>query len=144
MRIYRPSGRFFLDRIESPDRYLASVESFSFPESTEDYAIREIVMNGASLKERITIDERAGEIRYALLDHPLFTGEVVNALIPPASDDPKATPVVQFRMDWRPLNEEAGALESEMLPAMEASLKDAVHYVRDLAEHRSQQAKESV
>lgn len=129
-----------LDRIEHPDRYLAGVESFSFPESEEDYAIREVMIDGVPLKERITIDERVGEVCYHLLQHPFFAGDVYNALIPPAADDPKAKPVVQFRMDWRPLNDEAQTLESDALPALEASLKDAVHYVRDLAEHLQKQA----
>lgn len=129
-----------LDRIEHPDRYLGGIESFSFPESTEDYVIREVVMDGLLLKERITIDERLGEIRYQLIEHPLFAGDVYNALIPPAKDDAKAKPVVQFRMDWQALNEQAQALEIEVLPVLEASLKDAVHYVRDLAEHLEKQS----
>lgn len=128
-----------LDRIEHPERYLAGVESFSFPESEEDYAIREIMMGDTPLRERITIDERQGEIRYQLLDHPLFTGDVYNALIPADTNDPKAKPVVQFRMDWQPLNDTAQAMEAESLPILEASLKDAVHYVRDLAEHMQKQ-----
>jgi hypothetical protein len=128
-----------LDRIEHPDRYLAGVESFSFPESEEDYAVREVLIGGMPLKERITIDERLGEVRYELLEHPLCTGDVYNALIPPAEDDPKAKPVVQFRMNWQPLNEDARAVEQEVLPVLEASLKDAVHYVRDLSEHIEKQ-----
>jgi hypothetical protein len=92
-----------LDRIEHPDRYLAGVEAFSFPESEADYAVREVVIEGAPLRERITIDERTGEVRYQLLEHPFFTGEVYNELIPPADDDLKAKPLVRFRMDWEPL-----------------------------------------
>jgi hypothetical protein len=130
-----------LDRIEHPDRYLAGVESFSFPESENDYAVREVVIEGSPLRERITIDERVGEVCYQLVNHPFFTGEVYNALIPPAEDDPRAKPVVQFRMDWQPLNAEAQAVEAEVLPALEESLKEAVHYVRDLAEHLQKQAK---
>jgi hypothetical protein len=128
-----------LDRIEHPDRYLAGVESFSFPESTEDYAVREVAIQGVMLKERITIDERQGEVRYVLLEHPLFSGEVYNALIPPAEDDPKAKPVIQFRMDWQPLNEEAQAAEVEYKDVLEDSLKQAVNYVKDLAEHLEKQ-----
>lgn len=130
-----------LDRIEHPDRYLAGVEAFSFPESEEDYAVREVIIDGAQLRERITINENIGEVRYQLLNHPYFAGDVYNELIPPAQDDPKAKPVVQFRMDWQPMNDEARAVENEAMPVLEASLKDAVHYVRDLAEHMEKQAK---
>ena len=128
-----------LDRIEHPDRYLAGVESFSFPESEEEYAVREVMIQGVMLKERITIDERQGEVRYVLLEHPLFSGEVFNALIPAAKDDPKAKPIIQFRMDWQPLNEEAQAAEVEYREVLEDSLKQAVNYVKDLAEHLEKQ-----
>ncbi len=129
-----------LDRIENPDRYQGGVDSFSFPESEEDYAVREILIQGIPLRERITIDERQGEVRYQLIDHPLFSGDVYNALIPADEHDPKARPVVQFRMDWRPLNNEAEIVEAESREALEESLKQAVHYVRDLAEHLEKQA----
>ncbi len=128
-----------LDRIENPSRYMLGVDSCEFPESTEEYAVREVKIQGFPLRERITIDERMGEVRYQLVDHPLFQGDVYNALIPPAEDDPKAKPVVQFRMDWQPLNEEGQAVEVEGAPVLEESLKQAVHYVRDLAEHWEKQ-----
>lgn len=128
-----------LDRIEHPGRYLAGMDSFSFPEGNEEYAVREVIMNGQPLRERITIDERQGEIRYELIDHPLFAGDVYNALIPPDPHDLKAKPIVQFRMDWRPLNAEATAVEAEATQAIQDSLEQAVHYVRDLAEHMEKQ-----
>ncbi|HEY9687559.1 MAG TPA: AtaL-like protein [Coleofasciculaceae cyanobacterium] len=124
-----------LDRIEHPDRYLAGVDSFSFPEGNEDYALREVVLQGIPLRERITIDERQGEIRYELVDHPLFVGEVFNALVPPANDDPKAKPVVQFRMEWQPRTLEARALEMETQAELEESMRHAVRYVKEMAEH---------
>lgn len=129
-----------LDRIENPNRYQGGVDSFSFPESEEDYAVREIIIGGMALRERITIDERQGEVRYQLIDHPLFSGDVYNALIPADEQDPKAKPVVQFRMDWQPLSNEAEIVEAESREALEESLKQAVHYVRDLAEHLEKQA----
>lgn len=136
-----------LDRIEHPDRYQAGVQSFSFPQSEDDYAVREIILESGSgqenperIVEKITIDERQGEVRYQLLDHPLFTGDVYTALIPPAQDDPNARPVVQFRMDWQPLNAEAESLEALSAQVLEESLKQAVDYVKSLAEHLEKQA----
>lgn len=128
-----------LDRIENPARYMGGIDSCRFVESEADYAVREIIIQGEPLQERITIDERMGEVRYQLVNHPLFAGDVYNALIPPASDDPKAKPVVQFRMDWRPLTPEAQAIESESVEPLTESIHQAVHYVRDLAEHIASQ-----
>lgn len=130
-----------LDRIENPERYTAGVDACRFVENEADYAVREVTMQGVPLRERITIDERQGEIRYQLVDHPLFAGEVVHALIPPAADDPRAKPVVRFRMDWRPLNATAAAVEAESKTALEEGLKQGVHYVRDLAEHMEMQSR---
>lgn len=128
--------RVLLDRIENPDRYLTGVASFSFPESEEDYAVREIVFEGAPpLRERITIDERQGEVCYQLMEHPLYSGNVINALVPPAEDDPKAKPVVQFRMAWQPLNAEIASADADIKAVMEASIRDAVQYVKEVAEH---------
>lgn len=130
--------RVLLDRIENPQRYLAGVDSCDFTEGNEEYAVRELMIQGVPLRERVTIDERQGEIRYELLDHPLYRGDVINALIPPASDDPKARPVVQFRMNWQPLNSEAEALDAQAAEVMKASLEDAVHFVKETAEHTAQ------
>lgn len=129
--------RVLLDRIERPERYLAGVEACAFPENTETYAVRELMLAGAPLRERITIDERQGEIRYELADHPLFTGDVINALIPPAPDDPKATPIVQFRMDWQPRGDEARAIEAEIEPTLRESMRDAVLFVKQVAEKQA-------
>jgi hypothetical protein len=130
-----------LDRIENPGRYTAGVDDCRFVENEADYAVREVTMQGVPLRERITIDERQGEIRYQLVDHPLFAGDVVHALIPPAGDDPRAKPVVRFRMDWRPLNATAAAIEEESRASLEEGLKQGVHYVRDLAEHLETQSR---
>jgi hypothetical protein len=127
--------RVLLDRIEQPDKYMGNVDSFSFPENTDEYAVREVVINGMSLLERITIDEREGQIRYELLNHPLFEGDVYNELIPPAGDDPKATPIVRFRMDWRPKGLEAQALELDTKADLEESMRQAIRHVKTLAEH---------
>ena len=131
-----------LDKIEHPERYQAGVEATRFPESTDTYAIREIQLpDNTVVKERITIDERMGEVRYELLDDAMFTGEVKNNLIPPAGDDPRAMPIVQFTMDWRPRNKEAMELELEFIPQLEASIQEGVRFIKDLAEHmQTQQA----
>jgi hypothetical protein len=127
--------RVLLDRIENPARYTVGVEQCHFVENTEDYAVRDLEMNGMVLRERISIDEAQGEVLYELVDHPLYSGTVVNALIPPDRNDPKAKPVVQFRMNWKPLTSDAQTLDSQNHALIEDSLKQGVHYVRDLAEH---------
>lgn len=128
-----------LDRIEHPERYMAGVESCDFKENTETYAVREILIQGVPLTERITIDEHQGMVRYELLNHPLFSGDVYHELIPPDSADPKAKPVVRFRMDWMPATQEAKALEATVQSELETSLRQAVQYVKDMAERLEQQ-----
>ncbi len=131
-----------LDRIERPESYMAGVETCDFPENGDDFAVREVTIGGMPLKERITIDEKQGEVRYELIDHPLFKGDVYNALIPADTKQAKAKHVVQFRMNWQALNDEAKAIEAESADLLKESLEQAVHYVRDMAERLEEQQRE--
>jgi hypothetical protein len=135
--------RVLLDRIENPDRYTSGVEKCEFIENTDDYAIRDLSINGMVLRERISIDEAQGEVRYQLVDHPLYAGDVINALIPADEKDLKAKHVVQFRMNWEPLTSAAKTLDSQSHATIEEGLKQGVHYVRDLAEHLQKSENES-
>lgn len=126
-----------LNRIMRPDQFMSGVEDFRFLENEESHAIREVVTGGMALKERITIDEQLGQIRYELLDHPLFSGDVYNRLIPPAEDELYAKPMVSFVMNWQPLNEEARQVEEQFGQALEEGIRQAVLFVKQLAEEKN-------
>jgi len=132
--------RVMLDRIENPDRYVMGVESCVFVENTDDYALRDLNIGGLVLRERISINEEMGEVRYQLVDHPLYAGDVINALVPADPKDPKAKNVVQFRMNWEPLNDEAVAIDRDNKTFIEEGLKQGIEYVRNIAEHMQSEA----
>lgn len=125
-----------LDRIQSPERYMAGVDACTFPEDTPEYAIREVSIGEMLLREQIRVNEREGSISYELVENELFTGFVYNRLIPPATDDPRATPMVQFEMNWHPINIDAETVEIEIKPIMIESLQESLAYIKALAEHK--------
>jgi Domain of unknown function (DUF1857) len=127
--------RVLLDRIENPDRYVQGVESYEFVENTDDYAVRDLNIGGLILREKISINEEQGEVRYQLVDHPLYAGDVINALIPADPKDPKAKNVVQFRMNWEPLTDEAIAIDRESQSFIQEGLKQGIEFVKNIAEH---------
>jgi len=127
--------RVMLDRIENPDRYVMGVQSCVFVENTDDYAIRDLNIGGLVLRERISINEEMGEVKYQLVDHPLYAGDVINALVPADPKDPKAKNVVQFRMSWEPLNDEAVAIDRDNQTFIQEGLKQGIEYVKNIAEH---------
>jgi hypothetical protein len=127
--------RVMLDRIENPDRYVMGVESCVFVENTDDYAIRDLNIGGLVLRERISINEEMGEVKYQLVDHPLYAGDVINALVPADPKDPKAKNVVQFRMNWEPLNDEAVTIDRDNQSFIQEGLKQGIEYVKNIAEH---------
>jgi hypothetical protein len=46
-------------------------------------------------------------------------------------------------MDWQPINEQAEALEVQIGQSMEASIQDAVRFVKEMAEHVEKQQAET-
>jgi len=132
--------RVMLDRIENPDRYVMGVESCVFVENTDDYVLRDLNIGGLVLRERISINEEMGEVRYQLVDHPLYAGDVINALVPADPKDPKARNVVQFRMNWEPLNDEAVAIDRDNKTFIEEGLKQGIEYVKNIAEHMQRES----
>src|SRR6478609_2390883 len=127
--------RVLLDRIENPDRYMMGVDTCEFVENTDDYAVRDLTIAGMVLREKISINEEMGEVRYQLVDHPLYAGDVINALVPADPKDPKAKNVVQFRMNWEPLNDDALAIDRDNKSVIEEGLKQGVDFIKNIAEH---------
>ncbi|MEB3287139.1 MAG: AtaL-like protein [Vampirovibrionales bacterium] len=134
--------RVFMDKIENPDRYMAYVKETRFLEDADDYVVREICTEDMSLQERITLDERLGEVRFQLLNHPLFSGEVLHQIVPPAleaSGENIPSAVVKVTMDWTPKNEEAKAVERTARADIEQSIEEATLYIKRMAEQLERQ-----
>lgn len=126
--------RVFLDKVEHPQRYMAHVLETRFVEDQPDYVIREIDTEDMTLREKITLDERLGEVKFELIDHPLFTGHVLHAIIPPVPDLKNGLPVVTLTMDWTPKNEEGRAVEQAAQAEIVQNIEEATLYIKRMAE----------
>lgn len=108
--------KILLEKLENPRSYIADVEEVNFFEKNENGMLREIKVRGTLLKERITINEQVREIKSTLVDHPLFSGYILNKIYLPTenSSDPL---ILTFSRNWHPLNEEAENINEAELAA---------------------------
>jgi ribosome-associated toxin RatA of RatAB toxin-antitoxin module len=71
-----------LDRVEHSKEYLPGAEDVRIIERHDDFLVQEVRAHGLVLKEEVTVDKGKGEIRYMLLEHPLFSGTVTQRAVP--------------------------------------------------------------
>lgn len=122
-----------VDKVENPQRYIPEVEAVNILERYEDGILREMKLPGMQLKERITINEEAREIKFTLAGHPLFAGEIINKIDTPLHDKSGNSLMLTFTQNWQALNDEAGQMNSE---EMAQTIKKAVLHLKELAEEK--------
>ncbi|MEG4207186.1 DUF1857 family protein [Microcoleus sp. Pol7_A1] len=122
--------KILVEKLENPRSYIPDVEEVNFYEQNENGMLREIKVRGMILKERITINEQAREIKSTLVDHPLFSGDIFNKIELPSknSSDPL---ILTFSRDWYPLNEEAEKVNEAELAA---HMQQVLLHTKKLAE----------
>lgn len=114
-----------LDKIENPKRYIAAIEESKILDRADDGVLREMRTPKMIVKERITVDEQAREIRFTLVDHPLFTGQTINRVVPPSNDRPDDPLTLTFTLDWEPSNQEAQKItQAEVAQTIQHALLD--------------------
>lgn len=91
--------RVLVERIEDPWPYVAGLRSVEILERAGDYTLRRMVTETAELTERIERDDDRLEVRYALVGHPRYRGQVVNRIEPGAAGAPNR---LTFAIEWRP------------------------------------------
>lgn len=120
-----------LDRIANPGAYLPGVESSEILERSSEGFIRETRARGLVIRERVVVDEKGGEVRFELLEHPLFSGSIVNRVVPTSAQSPVAPQTLTLILDWAPKNPEA---ERIVLQEMAESMQRAVIEIKERAE----------
>lgn len=123
--------KILLDKMEHPEHFIPGVEETKILDRFEGGLVREIRTNGMTIRERAMIDESGGEIRYEIMEHPLFTGFIVNRVVPTSRQSPVAPQNLTFELNWIPKADEGeAALREEMTQAMQA----AVLTIKEIAE----------
>jgi hypothetical protein len=109
--------QLLLDKVEKPAGYIPGVTDVKIVERYDDGVLREVRTQGMVMKERVTLDEAHGEVHYLLLEHPLFSGQVINRVVPTSVQNPMAPVVLTISLDWGPKDESGEKIIQTELPA---------------------------
>ena len=133
---------FFMDKMQNPQTYIPYVvEDFKVLERYDDGILREIRTAQMHMKERVTVDKQAGKVIFDVVDHPLFTGQLINQVTPPSNGN-SGLPVITYTMDLKPTSDKA--LEQEeaqwfIKAAQPEMVKQAVEHLKNIIETTKEQ-----
>ena len=99
--------KLMIEKVEQPQSYMPGVLQSRILQHYGNGVLREIKCEGMLIKEKVVIDKMHGEIHYFLLEHPLFTGRVVNRVVASSVQSPVAPQLLTIEVDWAPKDEEA-------------------------------------
>ena len=108
--------KLLIEKVEQPQSYMPGVVQSRILQHYGNGVLREVKCEGMLIKEKVVIDKVHGEIHYFLLEHPLFTGRVVNRVVPSAVQSPVAPQLLTIEVDWAPKDEEAERLIQSGIP----------------------------
>ena len=109
--------KLMVDKIENPGYYLPGVLDVRIMERHGHTLMREVKAQGMFMKEIVPIDEPHGEIQYALLEHPLISGRVVNRLVSSSIQNPVAPHRFTIEVEWTPKDDDAEKIVQTDMPA---------------------------
>lgn len=128
--------KLLIEKVEQPQSYLPGVVQSRILQHYGNGVLREVKCEGMLIKEKVVIDRTHGEIHYFLLEHPLFTGRVVNRVIPSAVQSPVAPQLLTIEVDWTPKNEEA---ERQIQSGIPEQIQQEVLAIKQRAESLEQE-----
>lgn len=103
------------DKVVHPDAYIHRASDPRVLEELPDGCIRCMVFRGLELLERVTLDADHGEIRFVLLDNPVYEGQVVNRILQEGD-----RVYLELVRTWRPRRPEVDPLDhDEMVRSLE-------------------------
>ena len=94
-----------MDKIQNPDRYLPFVEESTIIECADRWVLRRMKTQEYEVTERISVHEDKLEIIFELMDHPKYTGKVINKVA--SASGAGSDPTLTITHDWQP--KEGGA-----------------------------------
>ncbi|QWV95525.1 DUF302 domain-containing protein [Geomonas oryzisoli] len=105
-----------IEKVEQPHSYLPGVTQSRTLQHYGNGLLREIRGEGILITEKVVLDKTHGEVRYFLLEHPLFTGRVVNRVVPSSVQSPVAPQVLTIEVEWVPKDDQAERMIRSDLP----------------------------
>ncbi len=125
-----------LDKIENPGRYNPEAQDYKILERHGNGLLREMKVLNITVEEKITWNEKTGEIKHTLVNNPLFIGQAVNAVVRPASNNPHEAVVVSYTLDWEPYNQEGRKVAQKIQESITQAVKQAVLNTKTVAEQQ--------
>lgn len=119
-----------IEKVEQPQNYMPGVTHSRILQHYGNGVLREIKGEGMLIKEKVVIDKAHGEIHYFLLEHPHFTGRVVNRVVASSVQSPVAPQVLTVEVDWTPKDEEG----ERMVQAIPEQIQSEVLALKQRAE----------
>ena len=123
--------KLLVEKVEQPQTYLPGVVHSRILQHYGNGVLREVKCDGMLIKEKVVIDKAHGEIHYFLLEHPLFSGRVVNRVMPSSVQSPVAPQLLTIEVDWIPKDEQAERLIQSAIPDQ---IQSEVLVVKQMAE----------
>ena len=108
--------KLLIEKVEQPQSYMPGVVQSRILQHYGNGVLREVKGEGMLIKEKVVIDKAHGEVHYFLLEHPLFTGRVVNRVVPSSVQNPMAPQLLTIEVDWTPKDEQAEQLVQTAVP----------------------------
>jgi uncharacterized protein (DUF302 family) len=108
--------KLLIEKVEQPQSYMPGVTHSRILQHYGNGVLREVRGEGLLIKEKVVIDKPHGEVHYFLLEHPLFTGRVVNRVVPSSVQSPVAPQVLTIEVEWTPKDEHAEQLIQTRIP----------------------------
>ncbi|GFO70740.1 hypothetical protein GMLC_43190 [Geomonas limicola] len=91
-----------LDRLQNPERFTPGVTESRIVEKNGNVCIRELMLHGERVRERITVYPYESQIQHELLEHPQFTGTIVTKVVRTARQSPVAPQNLEYDIDVSP------------------------------------------
>ena len=85
-------------RVEAPDGVARETSAVRIVERDATTCVREVDIGGAVLVEQVHVDRAFGQVKYTLVDHPVFAGDIVHRVS--AKPHPDGTRDVSVHIRW--------------------------------------------
>ncbi|ACH39272.1 protein of unknown function, DUF302-containing [Citrifermentans bemidjiense Bem] len=108
--------KLIIEKVEQPQTYLPGAVQSRILQHYGNGLLREVRGEGLLIKEKVVIDKTHGEVHYFLMEHPLFTGRVINRVVPSSVQSPVAPQILSIEVDWTPKDDEAERMIQATIP----------------------------
>lgn len=95
---YATLWKILLDKAENPGKYVPGFLESEILERTSESTLCRLCTVDFDILERISVNETIHTVTFEVVDHPQYTGRLVNRIEPEPSPD--GHPVLTYAMDW--------------------------------------------